>query len=523
MMSAVALVPACKRDAPPAPAAQSMPSQSAPAAPASAAAVAGHHASPPWFDGSVDQAFARARTDGSLVFLYWGAAWCPPCNELKAQVFNKPIFAEMVRGFVPVYLDGDTVDAQRLAETFAISAYPTIVILDPDKQELLRLGGSLDAGEVERALGSVRSKGQSFRAAMGRLESKTPTADDCNVLAHTAWELFPEDQWPLSKVMTSLRSAVDACPAKLMRERALLASTLVGLASIHRNDANVSVIVKQVAANVQTRLDLILASEETAWAARAFVNNRASDVAEWIEGKNPSSSTAGWKARWLEAAAWIRARKEASVDNRLSTFLPMLDFELQANPDKPISEATRTTIVAAVERADAEAKTQAERHAVVSTAAYMLRRVGHADRAKTMLLAEAERSNTPFYYYSSLAAQEQALGHMDEARTWTRKARESATGRATRLQWITHDVQLNAKPNNPEERRYVLALADEFYALATSIDDGFVGRNRLRATQIRKTLDSLQGDDVKELLARHKAACEKLGPSAKAACQKHFE
>lgn len=528
ILSAVALVSACNRDAPaPAPApsgsAAATPAVVAPVPSASAATNAEHHqVGAPWFDGTPEQAFVRAKQDGVPIFLYWGAVWCPPCNELKTQVFNKPQFADLVRGFVPVYLDGDTSDAQRLGETFNISGYPTILILSPEKEELLRLGGSLDAEEIERALAAVRARGQTFRSALERVEAKKPTDADCNLLAHAAWELLPEEQWPPAKIMTSVRAAVDACPVKLTRERALLVSTLVGLASTAGKDPVAAPVAEEIKAKISGYLDLMFADAESAWSARAFINNRAEDTAEWLEGKTPTPLTAGWKAKWLEATKWIREHKDVSVDTRLSSHMPMLEFEQHANADKPVSEATQKTIVAAVEKADADAKTPYERHTVITGAAYLLRKVGLADRAKTMLLAEAAKTDTPFYYYSSLASQEKALGHMDEARKWSRKARESAAGRATRLQWIAQDVQMNAKPNGPEERKYLLGLADEFYTLALTLDDGFLGRNRGRAKQIRQTVEALSGDDVKELLARHKAACEKL-ERAQEPCRKHFE
>ncbi|HRI65196.1 MAG TPA: thioredoxin family protein [Polyangium sp.] len=528
----LALVSGCKHDEPTsaAPAASTTtaaaPAASAhvaPATSASAAANAEHHVAPPWFDGTPEQAFARAKQDGALIFLYWGAVWCPPCNELKSQVFNKPQFADLVRGFVPVYLDGDTSDAQRLGETFKISGYPTIVILSPEREELLRLGGSLDAEEIERALASVRARGQTFKSAIERVDAKKPTDADCNLLAHAAWELLPEDQWPPAKIMTSVRAAVDACPAKLARERALLTATLVGYASTAGKDPAAAPIADEIKTKINGYFDVMFADAESAWSARSFINNRAEDTATWLEGKKPTPVTSGWKAKWLEATKSIRDHKDVSVDTRLSSYLPMLEFEHHANPDKPVSEATKTALVAAVDKADADAKTPYERHTVITGAAFLLRQVGLVDRAKAMLLAEAEKTDTPFYYYSSLASQEKALGHMDEARKWSKKARESANGRATRLQWIAQDVQMNAKPNSPDERKYLLELADEFYKLALTLDDGFLGRNRMRAKQIRQALEALPGDEGKELLARHKAACEKLGGTAQEPCRKHFE
>lgn len=529
------LAGACTRETPSPPAAQSVASASpsataAPSASATATSAATsepthteHHGAP-WFHGSPELAFAQAKRDGTPVFLYWGAVWCPPCNELKAQVFNKPNFPDLVREFVPVYLDGDTPDAQRLGETFAISGYPTILILSPEKEELLRLGGSLDAEEVSRALAAVRSRGQTFRAALERVEAQKPTDADCSLLAHAAWELLPEEQWPPAKIMKSVAATIEVCPNNLERERALLASTLVGMAAVGQEDAAAKAIVDDVKKKIQTYFDMMFTNANTAWAARAFVNNRAGDVAQWLEGKKPTPMATPWKAKWVESTKWIREHKDASVDTRLSSHVPLLEFEEHARADKPISEETKKIIVAAAEKADAEATSPYDRHAVVTGIAYLLRKVGYADRAKAMLLAEAEKTDTPFYYYSSLAAQEKALGHADEARKWSRKARESANGRATRLQWIAQDVQMNAKPANADERKYLLGLADEFYALATTLDDGFLGRNKTRAGQIRKALDTLSdGNEVKELYAKHKVACDKLSAAPKDACRKHFE
>ena len=61
----------------------------------------------------IDAAFAKARAEGKPVFLYWGAVWCPPCNQVKATIFNRQDFIDRSRFFVPVYLDGD-----RISETF---------------------------------------------------------------------------------------------------------------------------------------------------------------------------------------------------------------------------------------------------------------------------------------------------------------------------------------------------------------------------------------------------------------------
>ena len=114
---------------------------SAPSAPTDGVGIDWLHAAN---DTEVDAAFGRARQQGKPVFVYWGAAWCPPCNQLKATLFNRADFIERSRAFVPVYVDGDSAGAQKLGTRFKVRGYPTMVLFDPKGAEITRLPGEVD-------------------------------------------------------------------------------------------------------------------------------------------------------------------------------------------------------------------------------------------------------------------------------------------------------------------------------------------------------------------------------------------
>lgn len=177
----------------------------------------------PWFDGSVDEAFAQASRLGKPVFLYWGAQWCPPCHELKATIFQRPEFIQQSALFVPVYLDGDSERAQLYGEQFGEMGYPTVIIFSADGVEVTRIPGGMN---IEQYVGVMDLALNALRPVADLVEEVRlgETLDD------SAWKLLANYSWgqdrgralgeqELSEAATMLAAA---CPDRLSVEKSKL-------------------------------------------------------------------------------------------------------------------------------------------------------------------------------------------------------------------------------------------------------------------------------------------------------------
>ncbi len=391
-------------------------------------------------DADVDAAFATARAETKPVFVYWGAKWCPPCNQVKATIFNRQDFIERSQAFIPVYIDGDSPGAQKLGARFHVSGYPTMLLFNPTGAEVTRLPGEVDPARYTQVLNLGIDAVRPVKAVLADALAggKGLQASDWQLLAFYS---FDEDQQQLmakDKIAPTLARLAAACPADqpatAMRLR---------LKALAASDEKVPVRTDAAArASVLAMLGDAAASREEA----DQLINWAPDIVRALSAKGSAERHALVPAF---DAALQRFQRDVSMSraDRLQALLARVDL---ARIDLPDDDAARgakavpapqipAALVAevrdAVARADREITDGYERQAVITTAAYMLQRAELSSESDALLEANLTKSHSPYYLMSELASNAKKRGDKAGALRWYREAFEKSEGPATRLQW----------------------------------------------------------------------------------------
>jgi thioredoxin-related protein len=427
-----------------------------------------------WFKGDVDAAFATAKNQNKPVFLYWGAVWCPPCNQVKATIFNRNDFIERSRFFVPVYLDGDSKSAQKLGARFKVSGYPTMILFTPDGREITRLPGEVDADQYMRVLAMGMGGARPIKELVAAGLSPNPklSTDEWRMLAWYSW--LTDDAQALAKpqVAPTLQRLAQACPASLPETAARLRLQSIALAGADaakakRNEPNPA---------LSGELSRLLAD-------RRFVRDNADLIVYYGADAVRAATAAKSPQRAKLVGEWIAALAQLAADSNLSTGdrLNALDAQIDlARIDDP-KATLPTSLVAAVReqaaRADRETTDPYARQALISTAAGLLADAGLASESDALLTRELERSQSPYYYMLGLAANAKKRGDRVAALTWYEKAYAAADGPATRLQWGASYVNALIELS-PDDSARIDAAVKSVLAELEPEPETFYGRNQ---------------------------------------------
>lgn len=466
-----------------------------------------------WYKGDVDAAFGAARADNRPVFLYWGAVWCPPCNQIKATIFNRQDFIERSRFFVPVYIDGDSPSAQRLGARFNVSGYPTMILLKPDGTEITRLPGEVDADQYMRVLtlgmNGARPVRQTLAAALAHDGAKL-TPEDWRMLAYYSWETDEQQLLSKERLAATLQRVARACPADQPATAARLKLQAL-VAAAKAKDAKPRDDKLAVA-----QLMSVLADPKLARDNFDLLVNYPREVANLVTlPKSPERArvVAGWNG----ALERLVANTSLSTADRLSVVDAEVALAKLDAPKATLADALLRTVREEAARADRETSDPYARQAVISGAAEVLDNAGLGSESDALLKRELTRTHYPYYFMLGLAANAKKRGEKGAAVDWAEKAYSAAEGDATRLQWGASYINTMIDLA-PQDSARIEKAARKVIGELDPAPDTFYERNRRSLERVGKKLvawnkEGHHEDALKRIRAQMASVCAKLPAS----------
>jgi thioredoxin-related protein len=380
-------------------------------------------------DSDIDAIFKQASTEKKPVLLYWGAKWCPPCNQLKATLFNRADFIGQAKGVLPVLIDGDLPGAQKLGTRFKVRGYPTLILFSPQGAEISRLPGEADAAQVVKllqlGLAGGRPVAQVLRDARA---GKALKPSEWQLLGYYSWETDQDQLVKESERAALMRQLAQApgVPAEV-RTRLLLK----GLAAAGDKAAPLT----------SEQLSTVMAVLTQSAAARAHADVLSNQAVELVRALQPQPGEARERVRTqLDGQlASLQSSTALSRADRVGALLARVELARMDEPKTALQPKMPAPLLTEVRglanSVERDIKDAYERQSVVYSTAHLLGQAGLWADSDALLKRNLSKSHSPYYLMSMLGSNARKNGRNAEALDWYAQSFSTSKGPATRLQW----------------------------------------------------------------------------------------
>ena len=132
-----------------------------------------------FFEGTFDEALAKAKQEKKLVFVDFYATWCGPCKQMAEKVFtDEEVGKYMNEKFVCMQIDVEKEGWQKeTAGRFNVTVLPTLIFFKADASVVSRLAGAREKADFLNTAKVAAGEQLSFEKLYDRAKSKKDLTD----------------------------------------------------------------------------------------------------------------------------------------------------------------------------------------------------------------------------------------------------------------------------------------------------------------------------------------------------------
>jgi len=369
----------------------------------------------------LDRALARSRETREPLFLYWGTKWCPPCAEMQMTVLQRPLFLARSANLIATTIDGDAPGAQLCGDRIDSEVYPTMLLLDADEREWVRMPCGLTEADFCSVIDAALRCRSPVRALADTLihQSRPLREEELELLASHYW---PQDRrtYPGTQRLTLLdRLDVATVGAQASFVPRVLVWQLVQRAAYRA--------IGPTTAERQTfyeRFQALLDSQQATFSTLYYILVGLEPVFEYL-----CDSDAGRRRVLTELLLRVLDRLTMQETLTWTERLISLSAALSLDPSS-LAQRTRTLVA----KADAATVSATERQSVMNMAGHVVRQIGLTEESIRLFCTEIERSPWPTYFMPYVAEMYMEQGAKDEAFRWWLRSYDETSGKTTRFE-----------------------------------------------------------------------------------------
>ncbi len=378
-----------------------------------------------WIEAStpsdVTRAFSLASAQQKPVFLYWGAVWCPPCNQVKATLFNRADFAKLAQSYVMVRVDGDKPGAQQVAQQYRVRGYPSMLVLDAKGTEITRLPGEVDPERYLATMQAALTSALPVKDMVKRASNNLPLTDaQWSLLAFYSWDT-DEAQAGGKQLTQTLATLAKHAPAGAVRDRLQLRAAAA---------QSTEPIDPARQANTRELVTDLLASPARADALADIWASYASTLVKYMQ---PEAGPE--RDKIVASLDSTMERALTSGKHSRSEQLDLWIARVALGEWSTADAGLKKRAIHAGQHIAASSTDRYERQAVVPSAAHLLAQSDDPSGADAMLQAELPKAVAPYYHMLLLASNAKKRKDPIAALNWYERAWTQSQGSATKAQW----------------------------------------------------------------------------------------